>query len=141
MRAVLLLVFGLIASMPTKFLKLYTEFSGVFLLFGGTLLMIVMLALAPTYRSASWVFGAFRSGDAEAAGISNWGCGLSRPMRLHAHLLSSCPPVSLYACIGAIYSFREGASDGDFRDFFVCCEATVAMVRQQHKCMLAIVMG
>ena len=74
MRAVLLLVFGLIASMPTKFLKLYISFSGVFLLFGGALLMIVMLALAPSYRRPSWVLGAFRSGDAEAAGISNWGC-------------------------------------------------------------------
>ena len=86
--AVLLLVFGLIASMPTKFLKLYTEFSGVFLLFGGTLLMIVMLALAPSYRSASWVFGAFRSGDAEAAGISNWGCGPSCPVLPHSQHLS-----------------------------------------------------
>ena len=98
--AVLLLVFGLIASMPTKFLKLYTEFSGTFLLFGGTLLMIVMLALAPTYRSASWVFGAFRSSDAEAAGISNWGCGLSRPMLVHSELWCSWPHASLYGCIG-----------------------------------------
>ena len=71
--AVLLLVFGCIASMPTKFLMFYTSFAGVFLLFGGTLLIIIMLALAPAYRSAAWVFGAFRSSDAEAVGISSWG--------------------------------------------------------------------
>ena len=59
--------------MPTKFLMFYTSFSGVFLLVGGTLLIIIMLALAPSYRSAAWVFGAFRSSDAEAAGISSWG--------------------------------------------------------------------
>ena len=76
--AVLLLVFGLIASMPTRFLMLYTIFSGVFLLFGGALLIAVMLALAPSYRSASWVFGAFKSGDAEAVGISHWGCVTTR---------------------------------------------------------------
>ncbi len=76
--AVLLLMFGLIASMPTGFLMLYTSFSGVFLLIGGALLIIVMLALAPSYRSASWVFGGYRSGDAEAVGISHWGCVATR---------------------------------------------------------------
>ena len=59
--------------MPTKFLMFYTSFAGVFLLFGGTLLIIIMLALAQAYRSPAWVFGAFRSSDAEAAGISSWG--------------------------------------------------------------------
>ena len=71
--AVLLLVFGCIASMPTKFLMFYTSFAGVFLLFGGALLIIIMLTLAPAYRSPAWVFGAFRSSDAEAVGISSWG--------------------------------------------------------------------
>jgi len=85
--AVLLLVFGLIASMPTGFVMLYTSFSGVFLLLGGALLIIVMLALAPSYRSASWVFGGYRSGDAEAVGISHWGCVATRSAQY--------PPVSL----------------------------------------------
>ena len=90
MPAVLLLVFGLIASMPTKYLKLYISFSGVFLLFGGSLLMIVMLALAPSYRRPSWVFGAFRSGDAEAAGISNWGWGNTASCTYPSQLVSHC---------------------------------------------------
>ena len=100
MCAVLLLVFGLIASMPTKYLQLYTEASGVFLLFGGALLMIVMLALAPSYRSASWVFGAFRSGDAQAAGISDWGCGAPYSLPFHCSLTLH-PPATPWAEIGA----------------------------------------